>query len=465
MKTRLEKDSLGDKQVPAQAYYGIQTVRAIENFPVSGLKAHPSMIRAYALVKKACALANMGLEVLEPRRGRAIVKACDEILEGKFQDQFVVDVFQAGAGTSFNMNFNEVIANRALEIVGKPRGDYAWLHPNDHVNMAQSTNDTFPTATHVALLLQLRTLKPVLRQLEKALAAKGREFDRVIKSARTHLQDAVPITLGQEFSAYAAAVGKAAQELERRGTLLHEVALGGTAAGTGANTAPGFRRKAVTYLASLSGFPLRPAQDPRMALQSHWPIAAFSGGLRDLAVELIRIANDLRLLASGPTTGLAEIVLPAVQPGSSIMPGKVNPSLPECLNMVCFHVVGADVAVSLAAQAGQLDLNVMTPLAAHELTHATQLFINFLPVFTQKCVAGIRADEEQCRSYFGTSLSLAALLNPKIGYAKAAEVFKEALKRKMTVPELVLEKKLLTKKELDALFDPQAVTGFLDDER
>src|SRR6185295_6309396 len=392
MKTRTEKDSLGTKPVPADAYYGIQTLRAVENFPVSGLKAHPSMIRAYALLKKSCALANADLKVLGATLAGAIVKACDELLAGKMSDQIVIDVYQAGAGTSFNMNFNEVISNRALEILGKERGDYKSVSPNDHVNMAQSTNDTYPTAAHVAVLIQLKALDGVLGKLESALAAKGKEFKKVIKSARTHLQDAVPITLGQEFTAYSVAVGKARAELARRAELLNEVALGGTAAGTGANTTPGYRKAAVAHLAKLSGFPLKPASDPRMGLQSHWPLAAASSGLKELANELIRITNDLRLYVSGPTTGFAEIVMPAVQPGSSIMPGKINPSMAECLNMVCYHIVGADLAVTLAAQNGQLDLNVMTPLTAHELTHSTQLLINFLPVFTKECVAGIQAD-------------------------------------------------------------------------
>jgi len=464
MKTRTEKDSLGEKQVPSDAYYGVQTLRAVENFPVSGLKAHPSMIRAYAMLKKACALANEELKVLDTIAAGAIIKACDELLHGKMHDQILIDVYQAGAGTSFNMNFNEVISNRALEILGEKRGDYKVVNPNDHVNMAQSTNDTYPTATHVAVLIQLKALDHVLANLEKAFAAKAKEFAKVIKSARTHLQDAVPITLGQEFLAYSAAVGKARKELARRADLLNEVALGGTAAGTGANTTPGYRKKAVAHLAKLSGFPLKPASDPRMGLQSHWPLAAASSGLKELANELIRITNDLRLYVSGPTTGFAEIIMPAVQPGSSIMPGKINPSMAECLNMICYHIVGADLAVSLAAQNGQLDLNVMTPLTAHELTHSTQLLINFLPVFTEKCIAGIKADKEQCRAYFGKSLSLAALLNPKIGYTKAAEVFKEALKRKLTVHDVVLEKKLMTPAELDALFAPEAVTGYLDNE-
>ena len=460
--TRREKDSLGEKEIPAEALYGIQTLRAVENFPVSGLKAHPRLIRAYASIKKACALANRDLKLLDNEKSGAIIKAADEILAGKHLDQFVVDIYQAGAGTSFNMNANEVIANRALELLHHPRGRYEHLHPNDHVNMGQSTNDTFPTATHISVLWQLKSLGPVLNALEGAFAAKGKEFGGVIKSARTHLQDAVPITLGQEFAAYAAAVDKAARELDRRSKLLEEVALGGTAAGTGTNASAAFREAAIRHLSRITGLDLRKAQDARMGLQSHWPLAAVSSGIKELALELIRIANDLRLLASGPTTGFAEIVLPAVQPGSSIMPGKVNPSMAECLDMICFQLVGYDQAVGLAAQAGQLDLNVMTPLSAANLLGGTQLLINFLPKFTHRCVQGIVADKEKCDEYFGKSLSLAALLNPVIGYAKAAEIFKEALAKKTTVPKLVLEKKLMTEDDLKKLFDPKAVTGILD---
>ena len=463
-KTRTEKDSLGAKEVPAQAYYGVQTVRAVENFPVSGLRAHPKLIFAYVAIKKACALANRELGWLDRSKAAPLLAACDRLLGelDAWKDSFVVDVYQAGAGTSFNMNANEVITNLALEISGKSKGDYSVLHPNDHINMAQSTNDTFPTASHVSVLLQIGELVPVLRNLAKAFRAKAKEFEKVIKSARTHLQDAVPITLGQEFAAYGAAIEACARELERRAALLRSVALGGTAAGTGANTAPGFRQRAIRHLSKITGLPLVAAADPRMALQSHQPLSAVSGALKELALELIRIANDLRLMCSGPTTGFAEIVLPAVQPGSSIMPGKVNPSILECLNMICFQIVGRDLAVSMAAQAGQMDLNVMTPLTAYDLLDSMQLLLNFLPQVERLCVRGIKADVDKCKEYFGKSLSLAALLNPKIGYAKAAEVFKEALARKATVHQIVLERKLLTQKQLDELFDPRKVAGALD---
>ena len=463
-KTRTEKDSLGSKEVPTDAYYGVQTLRAVENFPVSGLRAHPRLIFAYVSIKKACALANRDLGGLDKAKADAILKACDKILSDlpSWQGSFVVDVYQAGAGTSFNMNTNEVITNLALEMTGKQKGDYASIHPNDHVNMAQSTNDTFPTGSHVSVLLQVRELLPVLRSLAKAFQSKGKEWVATIKSARTHLQDAVPITLGQEFAAYGAAIDACAEELERRSKLLCAVALGGTAAGTGANASKEFRDKAVKHLGKITGLPLVPAADPRMALQSHQPLAAVSSGLKEMALELIRISNDLRLMCSGPTTGFAEIVLPAVQPGSSIMPGKVNPSIPECLNMLCFQIVGRDLAVALAAQGGQMDLNVMTPLTAYNLLDSTQLLINFLPQVERLCVAGIKADIDKCKEYFGKSLSLAALLNPKIGYAKAAEVFKEALAKKTTVHKVVLDRKLLSEKELDEIFDPRKVAGALD---
>ncbi|MFH1723087.1 MAG: aspartate ammonia-lyase [Elusimicrobiota bacterium] len=453
-RTRIEKDSLGTRKVPREAYYGVQTLRAKENFPVSGLRAHPALIRAYAAVKVACATANRELGALKASISRPVIKACEEVLAGRLDGQFVVDVYQAGAGTSLNMNVNEVVANRALELSGRPKGDYSAIHPNDHVNMSQSTNDSFPTATYVALLGQVRELLPVLRSLEKAFAAKGREFRAVVKSARTHLQDAVPISLGQEFAAYAAALRACRLELERRSRLLREVPLGGTAAGTGANTPPGFRRRAVRHLARLTGLPLKPAPDMRLGLQSHQPLAAVSSALKELCLELIRVANDLRLLSSGPNTGLAEIRLPAAQPGSSIMPGKVNPSILECLNMVAFQIVARDLAVALCAQAGQMDLNVMMPLSAHNLLDSAQLLINFLPEVERRCVREIRADAARCRDYRERSLSVAALLNPLIGYARAGELFREAQRRGVAVTRLVEERGLLTRKELDRLLDP-----------
>jgi len=412
METRRETDPLGEKAIPKDAYFGIQTFRATENFPVSGIKEPVQLIRAYVLIKKAAATANMQIGWLEKKIGKAIIKACDEVLAGKLVDQFVVDVFQAGAGTSFNMNVNEVLANRALEILGKQKGEYKIVSPNDHVNMGQSSNDTFPTALHVSLLIALQPLLSALDELAAALGDIAKQNMHVLKSGRTHLQDAVPITVGQEFSAYGSTIANASAELKRRQENLYPVALGGTATGTGANTHPNYKTIAVAELAKLSGFPLKPANNNFEALQTHRPAQTVSSGLKELALELIRIANDLRLLASGPTTGLKEITLPPVQPGSSIMPGKVNPVMAECLNMVAFQVVGNDAAVCLAVQAGQLELNVMTPAIAYNMLFSIQILANFLPVFTKRCVMGITVDEKRCEQYLEKNPSLATLLAP-----------------------------------------------------
>jgi len=459
MKTRRELDSLGEKEVPAEAYYGIQTQRALENFPVSGIREHPDFIRAYVMIKKAAALANMEVGFLDPKIGEPIVQACDEVLEGALLDQFVVDVFQAGAGTSFNMNVNEVLANRALEIIGRPRGDYKTIGPNDHVNMAQSTNDTFPTAMHLSTLMGLEKLFRVIEDLRDAFLRKGEEFADILKSGRTHLQDALPVTLGQEFRAYASAIDRALKQLMIRREEIKEVALGGTATGTGANTHPKYRELVVRKLSEISSFGLKPASDPFEALQSHLKIAAVSSGLKELALELIRIANDLRLLSSGPTTGLAEIQLPAVQPGSSIMPGKVNPVMCECLDMIGFQIVGNDLTVSLAVQAGQLELNVMMPVIIYNVLQSIDLLVNFLPVFTTKCVEGIRANRERCTEYLEKNPSLATLLSPHIGYLAAASIAKEALEKKMSVKKLVLEKGLLDKERIEEIFNPKNLLG------
>jgi aspartate ammonia-lyase len=452
MSTRREVDPLGERFIPKDAYYGIQTLRATENFPVSGIKAPLQIIKAYVLIKKAAAKANMQVGWLDKQIGGAIVQSCDEVLEGKFVDQFVVDVFQAGAGTSFNMNTNEVLANRALEILGKQRGDYKSVSPNDHVNMAQSTNDTYPTALHVSVLIALQPLLKSLDELSEAFVALGERNVHVLKSGRTHLQDAVPVTVGQEFSAYGTCIHHAAVELRRRQENLYAVALGGTATGTGANSHPDYKRLAVEELGLLAGFPLRPACNNFEALQSHRRAQTVSSGLKELALELIRIANDLRLMASGPTTGLAEIVLPPVQPGSSIMPGKVNPVMAECLDMVAYQVVGCDTAVSLAVQAGQLDLNVMTPSVAYNMLFSIQILSNYLPVFTKKCVEGITVDERRCEMYLEKNPSLATLLAPKIGYLEAAKIAKQAQAENRTVKEVALEKGLLTESELEQIF-------------
>ncbi|NLF88899.1 aspartate ammonia-lyase [Candidatus Bathyarchaeota archaeon] len=452
MDTRREIDPLGEKAIPKDAYFGIQTLRAVENFPVSGLKTSPYMIKAYVLIKRAAATANMQVGMLNPTIGNAIIEACDEVLSGKHLDQFVIDVFQAGAGTSFNMNTNEVLANRALEILGKQKGDYKSLSPNDHVNMAQSTNDTYPTALHVSVLMALQPLLKALDELSTAFIELGEKNAHVLKSGRTHLQDAVPVTIGQEFNAYGSAIANACTELRRRQENLYFVALGGTATGTGANSHPNYKRLAVADLAKLTGFPFKPAGDNFEALQSHRRAQTVSSGLKELALELIRIANDLRLLASGPTTGLNEITLPPVQPGSSIMPGKVNPVMAECLDMVCYQVVGADAAVALAVQAGQLELNVMTPAIAYNMLFSIQILSNYLPAFTERSVKGITVDEKRCEMYLEKNPSMATLLAPKIGYFEAAKIAKQAQAENRTVKEVAVEKGLLSKDELEKVF-------------
>ena len=450
---REERDSIGTKIVPADVYYGIQTLRALENFPVSGIRERPEFVRAYVLVKKAAAITNMELGALDTERGRAIVQAADEALEGRFDDQFPVDVFQAGAGTSFNMNVNEVLANRALEILGKNRGEYQYLSPNDHVNCSQSTNDTFPTASHVAILAQANHLLDALSALSAAFRKKAGEFKAVHKSGRTHLMDALPLTLGNEFSAYGNALQRSAERVRDRREALFEVAFGGTAIGSGANTPPGFTGRAIACLSDLSALPLVPARDGYEALQSRAQMVAFSGSLRELALELIRIANDLRLLSSGPATGLAEITLPPVQPGSSMMAGKVNPVMAECMDMIAFRVVGNDTVISLASQAGQLEVNVMTPVMTHTILESLALLNNFLPVFRARCVEGINADPEKCRHYLETNPILSTLLIPKVGYRKAAELAEESFRKKIAVVPLAIAHGYLTQAEADRIMD------------
>jgi aspartate ammonia-lyase len=454
---RKERDALGELELPDDVYYGIQTARAIKNFPVSGIRERPELIHAYALVKKAAALSNMELGVLDRERGQAIIKAADVVLTGDYDDQFHIDVFQAGAGTSFNMNVNEVLANLALETLGRSKGDYKFISPNDHVNMAQSSNDTFPTASHIAVVMAADKLIGILDSLSGAFEAKAAEFMSIPKSGRTHLMDAMPVTLGNEFRAYAVAVGRATGRIRERRDDLLELPIGGTATGTGANTPEGYRDTVLKKLGQLTTLKFVHARDSFEALQSRSQLVAFSSALKELALELIRIANDLRLLSSGPTTGIAEITLPAVQPGSSIMPGKVNPVMAECLNMVAFQVVGNDTAVALAAQAGQLELNVMTPVITYNILYSIEILACDLPVFTGFCVTGIRADEARCRSYLDLNPSLATLLSPKIGYLKAAEIAREANERNMSVRDLAIEKGLITADEAKDLFDPDGM--------
>jgi aspartate ammonia-lyase len=420
------------------------------------------MVRAFARIKKACAEVNAELGRLDARKAEAIAQACDEVLAGKHAEQFVVDVYQAGAGTSFHMNVNEVLAGRAAEILGASRGDREAVNPNDDVNLGQSTNDTFPTALNMAAIAVGRALSPEVGALADSFQRKGDEFAGIVKSARTHLMDAVPVTLGQEFRAFGAAMAHRRDALDRALDGLRELPLGGTAAGTGINTPAGFREKAIAKLSRLAGEPFVPAADPREGLQSRASAGDYSAALRGFAVELGRIANDLRLLASGPATGLDEIRLPPVQPGSSIMPGKVNPSLLECVNMLCFQLIGFDTANMLAVGGGQLDLNVMMPLLAHNLTRGPQLFINFLPVLRLRCVDGITANEEKCRRYLEDSPSVITALTPIIGYAKAAEVFKEAVARGVLVRRVVVERKIMTEEELNAAMTPEVLLGPLE---
>ncbi len=457
METRLEHDALGEKAVPADAYYGIQTLRAVENFPVSGLTAHPAFIVATAQVKLAAARANVALGRLDPAIGGAIAAAAQEVVGGRWHDQFVVDVYQAGAGTSHHMNANEVLANRALELLGEPRGAYGRVHPNDHVNLGQSTNDVFPAAMRLAALSLVRPLLHALGKLEEALRGCSERFDEVVKAGRTHLQDATPIRLGQEFGGYATAVGAHQALLREACRALRALGLGGTAVGTGLNSRPEYRRLVVEDLAGLTGEDLSPA-DPFDAMQSLRPFAGLSGALRSLALDLIRICNDLRLLASGPRTGLAEIVLPSVQPGSSIMPGKINPVMAEMLNMVCFQVIGYDLTVAMAVQAGQLELNVMMPVVAHSLFQSLTLLARGILAFTVRCVAGIQADAERCRRYAEETVALATALSPRIGYERAAALAKESWRTGRPVRELALAQQILAPAELEELLDLRRLT-------
>lgn len=456
--TRTEKDSIGEKEIPADAYYGINALRGRENFPISGLLAHPHFIDAFLLIKKAAAQANKELGLIKVTHADAIIKACDEILGGKLRDQFIVDVFQMGAGTALHMNVNEVLANRAIEVLGGKKGDYATVNPNDHVNYGQSTNDVFPTAIRVAGRLYLNELFPVLDALADAFFEKAKEFDDVIKSARTHLQDAVPIRLGQEFHAYGLAVKRAGERIKAAAKELEELGIGGSAAGTGLNTHPSYAKRVVDLLNKETNVSFRPAEDKREAMQSQRPVAEVSSALKNLALELTRISNDLRLLSSGPTTGFAEIFLPGLAAGSSIMPGKVNPSMPEMLNMVCFQVMGNDLAISMAVQAGQLELNVMMPLMAYDLLFSIEILKNALAVFTTLCVKGITADKEKCRRYAEMSMSLVTALNPIIGYAKAAEIVKEALSTGQTIVETIKKKKVLTDEQLKEVLNLKSLT-------
>ncbi|HUI84336.1 MAG TPA: aspartate ammonia-lyase [Candidatus Binatia bacterium] len=456
--TRTEKDSLGHKEVPAHAYYGIQTARAVENYPISGLRAQPALIRAIAMVKEAAALANRELGLIDAKTANAIIQAAQEVQQGKLHEHFVVDVFQAGAGVSFHMNANEVIANRAGELLGGARGEYRLVHPNDHVNYGQSTNDVFPTAMRLATLLELEQLYPVLDSCITALADKGKEFHHILKSGRTHMQDAVPMRLGQEFTAYAGAIRHAKDSMRQQSELLRELGLGGSAVGTGINTHPEYRHKAIAELSRISGQKLHAVDDMRYAMQSNLAMSSVSSALRNLALEVIRISNDLRLLASGPNTGLAEINLPALQPGSSIMPGKINPVMPELAAMVSFQVVGYDTAVALAVQAGQLELNVMMPTMAYSVLISIAIMTNMLRQLTEFCIRGVTVNDKRVSYYVQSTVSLATALNPYIGYAKAAEIAKESVKTGKSIIEIARERGDLSEKQIREILDPARMT-------
>jgi fumarate hydratase, class II len=456
--TRVERDSLGELPVPADALYGIQTERARQNFPISHLLPLPPFVDAVIWIKKAAALTHKETGRLEARLADAIVQAADEVLAGEHRDQFVVDPYQAGAGTSHHMNANEVLANRANELLGKPRGSYQPVHPNDHVNMAQSTNDVIPTAIRLAALAQLPALLEALTRLGHALLAKGRAFDRILKAGRTHLQDATPIRLGQEFAAYGHTIERGRDRIAATADALRDLGIGGTAVGTGLNAEPRYPALMVRQLGAITGLELREGKDRVQLMQSLGDATAFSGALRTYAVDLGKIASDLRLLVSGPRTGLAEITLPAVQPGSSIMPGKVNPSIPEMVNMVCYQVLGNDVTIATAAEAGQLEVNVMMPVIAHNLLFTMLILTNASRVLAERCVEGIGADAAQCQYWLERSPALVTALAPKLGYAEAAKLAREAVTRNVTVRQLVLEKGLLQGKDLDQVLDLLAMT-------
>jgi aspartate ammonia-lyase len=455
---RKETDSLGGVEVPSHALYGAQTARAVTNFPISDLKASPFLVRALAMIKLAAAEANQELGLITPEQGSAIAQAAQEVLDGKHHEHFVVDVFQAGAGVSLHMNTNEVLANRAGQILGEPLGTYKKAHPNDHVNYGQSTNDVFPTAMRLSALLALEELYPVLDSLTSSFSKKAEEFKDILKAGRTHMQDAVPITLGQEFAAYAVAVKEASASIRRNAVALHSLGLGGSAVGTGLNTHPEYRSKAIAKLARLAKLELHPAYDLRYAMQSCAPMAEISGALRTLALEMIRISNDLRLLSSGPNTGFNEIALPSLQPGSSIMPGKVNPVLPELMAMVGFQVVGNDAATAMAVQAGQLELNVMMPAMAHNTLQSITILTNTLRELDVHCIRGITANKERNAFYASSTIALATALNPYIGYRKAAELVKESVASGRSIVELAREKKLLSEEQIAEILDPKNMT-------
>jgi aspartate ammonia-lyase len=459
--TRVEHDLLGEKRVPAAAYYGVQTLRALENFKISGvpISHYPDLIRALAMVKLAAARANAEVGQIPRKILPAIEKACREVMDGKLHDQFQVDLYQGGAGTSVNMNANEVLANRALEHLGRPKGEYKTVDPHDHLNASQSTNDAYPSALHLGMALMNTRLVAEMNALVQAFRDQGRKLRDVVKMGRTQLQDAVPMTLGQEFDAFAESLDNEVDVLERVERVLLEVNMGGTAIGTGLNAPRGYAQRCARHLAKVSGKKITLAPDLIEATQDTQPFVLYSGVLKSLAIKLSKICNDLRLLASGPRAGLHEIELPAMQPGSSIMPGKVNPVIPEVVNQICFRIIGNDLTVTMAAEAGQLQLNVMEPVIALCILEGQSLFINGARTLRELCVKGIKADRDSCRTLLERSIGIVTALNPVIGYDRSTELAAEAMRTGKGILELVREKKVLSEAQIRKVLDPRAMVG------
>lgn len=457
--TRIESDSMGQMTVPSDAYYGAQTARAIENFPISGIRKHSILIQAMGMIKQAAAETNMELGNISKKQGGAIVKAAQEVIDGKLDDHFVLDVFQTGSGTSTNMNTNEVIANRANEILGLKKGDKSGVHPNDHVNYGQSSNDVYPTAIHVSAILAIdRMLLPALKNLHKTLASKAREFDKIVKIGRTHLQDATPVRLGQEFSGYASMIEHGIARVQYAKEELSELAIGGTAVGTGINTDPKFSRLVCKRLSKMTKAKLKEADNHFEAQGSKDAVVQASGSLKTLAVSLMKIANDIRWLGSGPRCGIGEILIPPVQPGSSIMPGKVNPVIPEAVCQVAAQVIGNDLTITIGGQFGNFELNVMMPVKGHNLLQSIELLGNSSDVFADKCLKGIKADKKRCEEMIEKSLAMCTSLAPVIGYDNAAKIAKEAYATGKTVREVALEQQVLPAEKLNELLDPWSMT-------
>src|SRR6476661_1974001 len=456
--TRVEKDPLGPLDVPSDALYGVQTLRARQNFPISGLRPLDAFVDAQVWIKKAAALTHKETGRLEPKLADAIAAAADEVLAGQHRDQFIVDLYQAGAGTSHNMNANEVLANRANEILGSTRGSYAPVHPNDHVNMAQSTNDTIPTNIRLSALSRLDALVQAFEGLRDALAAKGKQFDHIVKAGRTHLQDAMPIRLGQEFTAYAGSIDRALRRVKEAADYLRDLGIGGSAVGTGVTVEKEYPALMIRNLKQISGLDLREGKDRIQLMQSMGDPAAFSASLRGLAIDLSKIASDLRLMVMGPRTGIDEIKLPAVQPGSSIMPGKINPSIPEMVNQVCFQVMGCDTTVAIASEHGQLELNVMMPVIGHNNLLSMRILTSAVTSLTERCVKGIEANEPMLAYWVERSAALATALMPHIGYAKAAELSKKSVKEGVLIREMVKRDQLLPDEQIDDVLDLRKMT-------